>query len=274
MEPRSVLFLPPKPLASCIAAAIFRDTRGTCLADADRFNYFPASPLVSVTVVLSGELRLVPAIGDLSMAQNAKALPPLSVTPPQDHPTISWSPDAVAAVTVGFYPDAWTKLTSGIPNDSVATLLNTFDKGADPDASWHVFCKTLLPVWEHRRFAGGIPDWPGSDRLSDWSLFLFSRLAQTAPGRSMRTLERRLKQWTGRTRQDLDRYAAIEDLHRRTIKTPDASLAGLATDAGFSDQSHMGRAVRRTTGFSPRKLNHMIANEESFWCYRLLGERF
>ena len=48
----------------------------------------------------------------------------------------------------------------------------------------------------------------------------------------------------------------------------------LAGDAGYSDQSHMGRAVRRATGFSPARLNRMIESEESFWCYRLLGQRF
>jgi AraC-like DNA-binding protein len=53
-----------------------------------------------------------------------------------------------------------------------------------------------------------------------------------------------------------------------------ASAAGLTTEAAFSDQSHMGRAVRRATGFSPAHLNRVIATEEAFWCYRLLGERF
>ena len=45
-------------------------------------------------------------------------------------------------------------------------------------------------------------------------------------------------------------------------------------EGGFADQSHMGRAVRRATGFSPARLNRMIESEESFWCYRLLGQRF
>jgi hypothetical protein len=36
----------------------------------------------------------------------------------------------------------------------------------------------------------------------------------------------------------------------------------------------MGRAVKRATGFSPGQINRLIATEEPFWCYRLLGERF
>ncbi len=51
-------------------------------------------------------------------------------------------------------------------------------------------------------------------------------------------------------------------------------LSEIAIDAGYADQSHMGRAVRRATGFSPARLNRAIENEEAFWCYRLFGERF
>ena len=69
-------------------------------------------------------------------------------------------------------------------------------------------------------------------------------------------------------------YAAFENLHRLSVERPDEPLAMLAGDAGYSDQSHMGRAVRRATGFSPARLNRMIESEESFWCYRLLGQRF
>ena len=58
------------------------------------------------------------------------------------------------------------------------------------------------------------------------------------------------------------------------VHNADTDLASLATDAGYSDQSHMGRAVRGATGFSPAQLNRHIETEEAFWCYRLIGERF
>lgn len=83
-----------------------------------------------------------------------------------------------------------------------------------------------------------------------------------------------MHRWTNTSKQTLDYYAAIENLHQRIVENPDHSLAELAADAQFSDQSHMGRSVKRATGFSPAKLNRMIETEESFWCYRLLGERF
>ena len=278
MKPTSILLRPPKQLSSCIAAAIFRDTRGTCLTDVDRFNYFPATPLVSISLVIVGDLRLVHSIDNLIAARQAPPLPSLSITALQAQPMVSWSPGEVCALTVGFYPDAWVKLgaspSEGTMPEAVRAALRNFSSNPNPQSSWQAFCRSLLPIWEVKRNAGGIPDWPGSDRLADWSRYLFNRVNTTAPGRSVRTLERRLRRWSGQSRQHLDHYAAIDELHRRTVKDSDTSLAGLATDSGFSDQSHMGRAVLRSTGFSPARLNHLIKTEESFWCYRLLGDRF
>ena len=51
-----------------------------------------------------------------------------------------------------------------------------------------------------------------------------------------------------------------------------AEWAALAADSGFADQSHLGREVRRITGFSPRRLQQMMAEDESFWFYRLLWQ--
>lgn len=90
----------------------------------------------------------------------------------------------------------------------------------------------------------------------------------------MRATERRLRRWSGQNQQSLEFYARFEKLHQLSVAEKGASLAEIAHDAGFSDQSHMGRTVRRATGYSPAKLNHLIETEEAFWCYRLLGERF
>lgn len=51
-------------------------------------------------------------------------------------------------------------------------------------------------------------------------------------------------------------------------------LAGLATEAGFADQSHLGREVRRVTGLSPRQLDALMRTDEAFWFYRLMKGHF
>ena len=96
----------------------------------------------------------------------------------------------------------------------------------------------------------------------------------SSAGQSLRSYERRLKRSSGHTQRALMFYANVENLHKVARENADQPLSDIALAAGYSDQSHMGRALRRATGFSPAQLNHAIETEEAFWCYRLLGERF
>jgi AraC-like DNA-binding protein len=177
-------------------------------------------------------------------------------------------------------------LLTGVPASSIAdcTLpdvpapldraLFAFGKRAGVPDCWKAFQDQLEPFWCSERRKRSDLDWTGNRLLSDWSASLVARAAVSGPGRSLRAAERRLRRWTGQSRQMLALYASIENLHRLTNQAGTASLAGLATEAGFADQSHMGRAIRRATGYSPARLNRLISTEEAFWCYRLLGERF
>jgi Helix-turn-helix domain len=181
-------------------------------------------------------------------------------------------------VTIGFYPDAWARLghalVGGPMPETLINAMNSFEQADDLETSWATFCKSFAPTWKIARAASEGPDWTGSDRIADWSRFLLGRAALSGSGRGIRTMERRLRRWTGQSRRSLNFFSAIEDLHRFSIKSPDVPLAELAVEAGYVDQSHMGRAIKRVTGFSPAQLNRLIETNESFWCYRLLGERF
>ena len=272
LGPKSFLLQPPRALSGCLFAAIVRDTRGIALSDHDRLNHFPASPLVSVTCVLEGDIHLVPTGDGIEEARAAAPMPRFSVMPPQDTPTVSWSPGPVLAIAVGFYPDAWARLTSR--HDVPHMLERAFTDGADIHAGWTLFGAGLAPVWKSVREAAALPGRTGAPQLADWSRALIARAALAGSGRSLRSAERRLRRWSGQTRQSLAFYAAFDDLHRLSVQKKDVPLAQLALDAGYSDQSHMGRAVRRATGFSAARLNRLIETEEAFWCYRLLGERF
>ena len=101
-----------------------------------------------------------------------------------------------------------------------------------------------------------------------------SRAARSGRGNSLRTFDRHLKRLSGQTRRSLDFYTTFEGLHRIAVTEATGTPADIAALAGYADQSHMGRSVRRATGFSPAALNHAIRTEEAFWCYRLLGQRF
>ncbi|MCI4665605.1 MAG: helix-turn-helix domain-containing protein [Neomegalonema sp.] len=272
MGPTSALLSPPRDLFGCVFAAIVRDTRALELSDFDRFNFFPASPLTSVTFVAEGELRLAPIGCGVEAARTAPALQRLFTTPPQDAPTVSWSAGPVFAITVGVFPDAWLRLTSSF--DIARTLMRAFERCDDIDTCWSRFCASASDAWRAARADAALPNWTGLPQLSDWSRALVARAALAGPGRSARAFERRLRRWSGQTRRSLAFFAAFEELHRLSVQAKRTSPAELALDAGYSDQSHMGRAVRRATGFSPARLNRLIETEEAFWCYRLLGERF
>ena len=48
-------------------------------------------------------------------------------------------------------------------------------------------------------------------------------------------------------------------------------LASLAADAGFADQSHLGREVRRVTGLPPGRLGELMRTDEAFWPHRSIA---
>lgn len=273
MKPVSKLLLPPSSLSGCVFAAICRDTRDAELPDADRVSHFPASPLVTVTLVRSGQLIMLPPGRSWNETHDLSPLPRLSVTPPTDVPISSWSPGEIEAVSFGIYPDAWVQLGgdtrfSKMPQ-SINQAIEAFAAQDDPDAGWAAFSTALEKTWAAERRA-----WPAVTSISDWVRGLMVRTLTSGRGKSLRSLERRLKRFSGQTKRALDFHASFDNLHRVFYQHPKSPLAEIAVEAGYSDQSHMGRAVRRATGFSPAHLNRMIDTDEAFWCYRVLGQRF
>lgn len=273
MKPVAKLLLPPPALSGCLFAAIYRDTRSAKLPDADRVNHFPASPIVTVTLIRTGQLLILPAGHSWEDADTLAAMPRISVTPPTDTPISSWAPGEVEVISVGIYPDAWVQLGGDtgfqeLPR-TVADAIEVFATHDDLEAGWSEFNTILEQIWVLSRSS-----MPGVASLSDWVRGLMARTIASGRGKSLRSLERRLRRFSGQTKRALDFYASFDNLHRVAYQNPKTPLAEIAVEAGYSDQSHMGRAVRRATGFSPAHLNRMIKADEAFWCYRVLGERY
>jgi len=278
------LIAPRFSLAGCIFAAIIRDTRSKSLSEADRYNFFPASPLCAVSWFFEGESRLI-VDGWPPGSSALGRLPRFSISGPQSRPMLSWNPGPVFAMTVGFYPDAWQLLTGrsveAIFDQSIAarlavdgrmaTLLESvFGSPGDAQSRFDGLQDALEPVWAAVRPAG----FPASHRLQDWTRSVARRAVVSRFGQSARQAQRRIKSLTGATRRSLDGFANVEALYERYLQSPERRLADIAADHGFADQSHMGREVRRVTGLSPARLNAVIATAEPFWVYRLFGERF
>ena len=102
---------------------------------------------------------------------------------------------------------------------------------------------------------------------------LAARTASTPGLTGQRSLQRLIKYWTGQSLRDLQLYARVENAishGARMSKEERLNFAAVAAESGFSDQSHLGREVRRVTGLPPAKLNELVEQHEAFWMYRLL----
>jgi AraC-like DNA-binding protein len=275
------LLLPRTSMSGLLFAAVVRDTRAVRLRPDDRYNCFPASPLCVVTWIFEGQLHLVDEAG----AIDPVPLPRIHVSGPCPRPLVSWSAGPILAMSLGIYPDAWSALTGTDAAKLVdrretlevalsAELIEIFRRVleiGDCRNGLAILQDHLEPMWRKARPKNDI----ASRRLEDWTRALVARAAVSGLGKSTRQIQRRIRAWTGQTQRQLRLHARVETLFVRTRAAPSGlDLAKIAAEAGYSDQSHMGREVRRITGKSPARINRLIQTEERYWCYRLLGEDF
>ena len=286
--PSGTLWQPRASLSACIRATMVRNTLGADLTDEQRVNHFPASPLCSLNWWFSGssvslatppENAVADAIGEGTPMPGRWVL-----SGPQTRPRSSWCPGPVHAMMVLMMPDALHALT-GL---QVSDLIDRFvDASAVLPPDWLGMCRQvqdapddaqrmhlleefLEPRWQICR-----PSQPlAKQRYSDWVAHLALRAAVSAPGRSLRQLERRIKQWSGLPLRELRVMGRSEEAFFATAAlatqtTAKLDWAQIAADTGYSDQSHMIRTTRRITGFTPDALGKGIQLQESFWAYRL-----
>ena len=199
MRPISQLVLPPRELASCIAGCLYRNTLGVELRDEERLNYFPASPLFAASVMLAGELHAADALMPLAAIKRTPITPKYQFSAPKTAPHMSWSPGPIEGLTVAFYPDAWHTLgggSDGTPPDSVRRAITHFGNTAT-ETAWTLFWEDVKRAWDAAQRAAGVQKWSGSDRIKTWTYHLLGRAKQTGTGKSLRSMQRRVRRWTG-----------------------------------------------------------------------------
>ena len=237
--------------------------------------------------MLEGEARILDWETGLSNPRSGQLAPKWSFAGPHDKPSAGWTPQGAHGVTIGFWPDAFAALAgidmapycnrmvdlSEVTDPKLREALGLLEGPGDMTTRLAAVKAALLPLWQERR-----PQrLPGASRLSDWVRGVSARAATANPGRSLRQAERRMKAWTGQSHRALLGYGRTEKLFASTLRRLDDGTldwAALAAEAGYADQSHMVRRVRRETGFTPENLLYLIANHEAFWAYRLFAQRF
>lgn len=77
-----------------------------------------------------------------------------------------------------------------------------------------------------------------------------SQVAEAAHA-TVRTLERNFKQSSGYTIKDVSGLMRFEQVRNQLWLYPESSIAGLAHELGYTDQSHLSREFKRYSGTTP-----------------------
>lgn len=279
----SRLWLPKLSLSSCVFSVFSRDTTGVQLTDEQRYSHFPAVPACCLIFALEGELHMLePGARARATSPRVRLSDRVTFTGPFSLPRIAWSPGDARVFALMLLPDAFHAMTGiepakfvnrGAPAQEVLSedWLSMFQSvcEADDDVTRVAIIERFLdPLWARTRpnesFHGKL--------IKDWSQGLATRAATSGFGRSLRQVERRIKQWTGQPMRELRGVARVEKAFFNVLaamEEGDINWADVAIEGGYADQAHFCRQSRQFTGFSPEELQRRILQDEAMWFYRL-----
>lgn len=276
VHPDTRLVAPSLALASCIRATVLRNTlRRPPMAERDRMNHHPATPFCSIYWLFEGDARILdPVLGPSPEAPAGSAI----FCGPQLQPTVSINSGPVHFMTVLFFPDAWHRLTGMDMNLQMNRLVELNEV---LDADWQELSRQVLAASDDEARMALIeaflePRWraarSGDGLVTDWVNRLGAQAAAAGFGRSIRMVERRVREWAGRPLRTLRRMHRAEQSFleaRSDFLEGRVSLSDVAARGGYADQAHMSREAREITGISPSELLRRIREEESYWMYRI-----
>lgn len=277
-EAEARLLAPALALAGCVQAYLWRDTtRARHLSPAQRGSWFPATTFCGMSWSLQGQGWEVDAQG-VQIPLASRCL----LVGPRSRPALYRSgPEGGQAFSVALNSDALLALT-GL---EIAPLLDRcldMDQLLAPD--WQALnqrmlacrkaaqCQRVLEEFLRPRWRAHCAAQDLSFPYRDWAQNIALRVAASEGGRSLRQIERRFKRWTGRSQRELrqmQRSEAAFQKMRQAVEQGQLVWSELALDAGYADQAHLCREVKRVTGFSPEELRRRILDEEAFWAYRI-----
>jgi AraC-like DNA-binding protein len=279
------LWQPRLSLSACVRGVMGRHTLGIELNEAQRFNYFPATPLCSISWWFEGSSELLDA-GVAAQLDSPRTLLPTHCVfgGPHSRPTASWNPGPVHTMMLLLMPDALHQLTgidplqwlnrledaSQVLPPAWLAMCDAVQAASDDDTRVQLMQDFLDPLWQAARPHQA----PGVQRYHDWADGLALRAATSGLGRSLRQVERRIKQWSGQPLRELRGLGRAEQAFYEAMAAQERgqlSWTDVAADSGYADQSHLCRETRRVTGFTPEALRQRMADDEGFWSYRLWG---
>lgn len=246
-------------------------------------THLPPSATATLTLALSGQMSLLDPCSGLSI--------PLSqafVSGPQTRSTCMVTSGDFRCLVIVFAPGCWHGLIQASPR----SLTNDRQDVQGLGCGWLLSLADQLADAPHHRvlhlLEAGLRPWLGAvgmrprrDHFSHVDTrWMRDTLLHTDPGRtakvyglSLRQVERRFLQQFGLTPKTYQRLARMALLIARLGHGSSAStLADMAAELGYADQSHLSRDLKLFTGLQPARLNQSAAENPEYWVYRILPQ--
>lgn len=264
------VILAPAALHGCVRAFIARDKTRDGAPPRPALNHFPATQFCTITWFIQGQAHL----GDSGASP---LLDRIVVSGPLSRPLVTWNPAPVQAFMVILYPDAFQQMTGM----ALAPLTDQLVAARDvlgPD--WMALAHAVLAAGsdgERLLLADTFlrtrwqPAAPAQGAGTSWLRSLSARLGGLQRAIGERQFERKVKQLTGQSMQTLRRNSRLESaLLQARVAVDNGALdwSRLAMDAGYADQPHFCREVRRLSGVAPGELLRRSHDDDSYWLYR------
>lgn len=276
MLPSSQFIAPPLSLASCVRGIVVRSTVGCALPPEQRLNRYPATPFPTLYLQLLGESAMVEPWDPAMVCPEGGVL----LSGAQTRPTATGNPGPTHFMMVLFFPDALHRLT-GVDMNGIVDQFPALDAVLGPE--WQELAARMVaapgdaervalledflePRWRAARPGGAF------DGVGDWVNRLGAQAAAAGLGRSVRMVERRIREWSGQPMRRLRRaYRAEQSFFaaREAARHGKVSLGEVAHQGGYADQSHMNRETREIIGISPGEMLRRMLDDESYWIYRI-----
>jgi hypothetical protein len=116
LQGKERLHLPMPSLHGCIRGFMTRDTRGILLSDQQRFSYYPATPLCTISWWFSGTAEQVLTDSFGKLGQNLRLPGPVIFSGPQSQPVANWSDGMGHGMMLLLLPDAVELMTGMSPS--------------------------------------------------------------------------------------------------------------------------------------------------------------
>lgn len=242
-----------------------------------KITHLPSSPTATLTLVLKGQLSLL-------QNNQWQPLPAVFFSGIRSSSACIQSDGDLSCLVIAFAPGNWHHLIKLPP----AELKGMHIEASSLSLSW---LNTLLGRLQSSPYEQHIPILEQALRNECHSkvghqafaqpdtAWLRDKLLHTSPGQvaktyglSLRQLERRFLQQFGLTPKQYQRIARTALLMARLGNTRMTSLASLALDLGFADQSHLTRDMKHFTGILPGQFKTLIEQQEDYWAFKILPD--